>query len=164
VNQEDLLENLQQQIRHFEPAEQDKVFRRLASYMLNLSPIGHAQALKHAQDEASNLLAKHPVGDGLTRLLRSVARLLAERPEELAEVSRAVRGLVQVVERAIAGRKVRSKGLGEAVAALAYLRNPYDHIFDLHVEGGFADDTAVIRDAWASLQESDESMEDPTPE
>jgi hypothetical protein len=32
------------------------------------------------------------------------------------------------------------------MAALCYLRNPYDRVFDLHVEGGFVDDI-VIRDA-----------------
>jgi len=43
--------------------------------------------------------------------------------------------------------RIHSRGLTSSVrrtvAALAYLRNPYDRIFDLHVEGGFADDITV---------------------
>ena len=34
------------------------------------------------------------------------------------------------------------------MAALAYLRNPYDHVFDLQIEGGFDDDIAELRKAY----------------
>ena len=34
------------------------------------------------------------------------------------------------------------------MAALAYLRNPYDHVFDLQTEGGFDDDIAELRKAY----------------
>ncbi len=60
-------------------------------------------------------------------------------------------GLLRIVRQGVA-IKLRPSTLYSAVAALAYLRNPYDHIFDLHVEGGFADDMAVIRGAWATVR------------
>jgi len=64
-----------------------------------------------------------------------------------------INGLVQIVERALASGDLRSAKIRTAVTALAYLRNPYDHIFDLHVEAGFIDDKEVIREAWMSIGE-----------
>lgn len=151
VNQEDLLENLQHQIQDRPQGEQDKVLKRLASYMLNLSPIGHEQALKHAAEEAADLLARYPAGGGIGKLLAAVARMRAERPEELGSVGDELDGLNQFVLDSLAKGEVQSEWLGSAVAALAYLRNPYDRIFDLHVEGGFTDDVAIIQKAWASI-------------
>ena len=42
-----------------------------------------------------------------------------------------------MVQRGMVSWNLRSAKVHKAVAALAYLRNPYDHIFDLHVESGF---------------------------
>jgi hypothetical protein len=148
TNQEDLLQHLQQQIEHFEPDEREKVFRRLASYMLNLSPIGHAHALQYARAEADQLLAADRTSSGgLKKLVDSALRMLEDRSLELAEVRDEIRGLTAFVERSIGNSGLPSRVLLKAVAALAYLRNPYDRIFDLHVEGGFADDVEVIREA-----------------
>ena len=33
--------------------------------------------------------------------------------------------------------------------------DPDDHIFDLHVEGGFVDDMEIIRETWASIRASE---------
>lgn len=49
--------------------------------------------------------------------------------------------------------EIRSAKVRTAVAALAYLRNPYDHIFDFQVEAGFIDDRGVIAEAWKSIGE-----------
>jgi Type III restriction enzyme, res subunit len=151
MNQEDLLGNLQQQLQTLSAVEQDRAFRRLTSYMLNLSPIGHQHALEHAQEEADRLLAEHPKSNGLRKLLQDVVRLQVERPDELAEVERELTSLVAFAEQALAKGGVESRTLRKIVTALAYLRNPYDRIFDLHVEGGFADDIAEIRKAFAAL-------------
>lgn len=35
----------------------------------------------------------------------------------------------------------------KAVAALTYLKNPYDEKFDFHVDVGFDDDIEVVREA-----------------
>ena len=152
TNQEDLLQHLQQQIEHFEPDERQKVFRRLASYMLNLSPIGYAQALQHARAEAEQLLAGDRISSGgLKKLVASVLKMLEDRSSELSEVRHGISDLARFVEASIGSSGLASKTLAKAVAALAYLRNPYDRIFDLHVEGGFADDVEIIREAWGSL-------------
>jgi uncharacterized membrane protein YkvA (DUF1232 family) len=66
-------------------------------------------------------------------------------------------GLICMVERAMESGNTRSSSVRKAVAALAYLRNPYDHIFDLHSEGGFVDDIDVIRKAWAAVSSRGDS-------
>lgn len=156
VNQEDLLESLQQQTEGFDPEVRDAKLKRLASYMLNLSPIGHDVAMGYARDEADELLIAGPDFAGLRELLRFDTELLVTMKNALADVTAYVDDLVRFVERAMDARDLRSSKIRKAVAALAYLRNPYDHIFDLHVEGGFADDIEVLRDAWTSIQERDD--------
>lgn len=153
ANQEDLLDNLQQQLERRDPTAQDRALRRLSSYMLNLSPIGHRQALLHADGEAKTILAGLPDDRELEKLLAAVDRILVDSAEALRDVRVEVEGLLQVARRN-AGISAPPRALHAAVAALAYLRNPYDHIFDQHVEGGFADDMTVIRDAWATVNKS----------
>lgn len=152
VNQEDLLEDLHGQMKDFEHSERETAIRRLAGYMLNLSPINHAQAMRHADEEADTLLSKHPSGDPVGKLLQTVKRMLAERPDELAAVRQELGDLVRFVESSVAGGDLRSSGLRKAVATLAYLRNPYDRVFDFHVEGGFVDDIDVIKETWVMLR------------
>ena len=151
VNQEDLLESLQQQTEGLDPEVKNAKLRRLSSYMLNLSPIGHEAAWRHALDEANDLLRAGSDYAGLRELLRAARELQATRANDLAEAKDEVDGLVRMVERAMVSGDIRSAKIRKATAALAYLRNPYDHIFDLHVEGGFIDDIAVIREAWLSI-------------
>jgi hypothetical protein len=151
ANQEDLLQDLHTQIELLSSAEQDQVLKRLASYMLNLSPIGHAQALQHAQIEADELLSDRTAG-GLERLLADVERMRDERRADLASVDVELGHLLECVRGTgdVSGAGKKS-AVRSAVAALAYLRNPYDRVFDLHVEGGFVDDVAIIKEAWAAL-------------
>jgi uncharacterized membrane protein YkvA (DUF1232 family) len=152
VNQEDLLESLQQQTEDLPPEMRDAKLKRLASYMLNLSPIGRTAAKCQAMNEAGDLLRDGSDYTGLRQLLRAVRELQATWDNSLGEISGEIDELVRMVERAMASGKLRSSKIRKAVAALAYLRNPYDHIFDLHVEGGFADDIEVIREACVSME------------
>ncbi len=151
VDQEDLLDILQQQTEGLDPEVKNVKLKRLSSYMLNLSPIGREAAKRHALDEADDLLGADSNHAGLHELLRAVKELQGTRENDLAEVRPEVDGLVHLVERAVISGNLRSAKTRKATAALAYLRNPYDHIFDLHVEGGFIDDIAVIREAWTSI-------------
>ena len=107
--------------------------------------------MRHAQDEADSLLAGHPQSGGIERLLTAVARMRTDRPDDLAVVSCDLDAVVGFVRHALTEGATRSQHLRTAVTALAYLRNPYDHVFDLQVEGGFEDDIAVLREASAAL-------------
>ena len=120
--------------------------------MLNLSPIRQEQAIRFAKEEADGLLAAYPASGGIDRLLQGVARIRTERAVELSVVNEELDDLVRIVCHALAAGDTCSGGLRTAVATLAYLRNPYDKIFDLQVEGGLDDDIAVIRNAWATLK------------
>jgi uncharacterized membrane protein YkvA (DUF1232 family) len=153
VNQEDLLESLQQQAESLEPEAKDVKLKRLASYMLNLSPIGPEAAKRYARAEANDLLREEPEHVGLRALLLAVRGLQAAWPNRLDDIVDEINGLVRMVERAMASGTLRSAKIRTAVAALAYLRNPYDQIFDFQVEAGFIDDKAIIREAWMSIGE-----------
>lgn len=148
VNQEDLLETLQRQIEARPREEQDHAFRRLATYMLNLSPIGHDEALALATEEADGLLSDP---EGTARLLEAVDRLRVERAEDLSVVTMELDGLLAFVRDIVSSRSKPTESVCSALTALAYLRNPYDRIFDLHVEGGFSDDIEIIRATWTAL-------------
>src|SRR5262249_19109646 len=87
VNQDDVLESLRRQVGARPSEERDKLFRRPASYMLNLSRIGHEQALARAAQEADELLSTHRTSDGIDRLLRAVYHLRIDLSEELSVVS-----------------------------------------------------------------------------
>jgi hypothetical protein len=151
VNQEDLLEHLQQQTEGLDLAAKDAKLKRLASYMLNLSPIGHDAALRHALAESDNLRVAGSDYADLRQLLTMSKQLLVERAAQLSVVKAEVEGLICMVERAVESGNTRSSLIRKAVAALAYLRNPYDHIFDLYSEGGFVDDIDVIQKAWSAV-------------
>jgi hypothetical protein len=75
----------------------------------------------------------------------------AERATELSVVADELDGLVAVVREFLAASDEPPPAVRPALTALAYLRNPYDRIFDLHVEGGLSDDIEVIRNAWADI-------------
>jgi hypothetical protein len=150
VNQEDLLESLQQHTEGLGSEARDLKLRRLASYMLNLSPIGHEEAKQYALDEAKSLIDADSDYVGLRELLQAVRELHTACETALGEITDEIHGLVRIVEQAMASGHLRSAKIQKAVAALAYLRNPYDHIFDLHSEAGFIDDKEVIHEAWAS--------------
>lgn len=148
VNQEDLLEQLQERLDLLPSLERDRILRRLAGYMLNLSPIGHEQALKHASLEANDLLCADNASALLAKLLRDVSQLREEHSAELNDASEELDHLTESVRRGLRAGDTTSDKVKWAVGALAYVRNPYDHIFDLHVEGGFSDDVEVVHQAW----------------
>src|SRR5690606_35551408 len=75
VNQQDLLEDLHAQIEALPQDEKERAFRRLASYMLNLSPVSHEEAIAHAAEEAADILSGKAGVDGVQRLLASVDEL-----------------------------------------------------------------------------------------
>jgi hypothetical protein len=158
VNQQDLLEDLHAQIEALPQDEQERAFRRLASYMLNLSPVSHEEAIAHAAEEAADILSGKAGIDGVERLLASVDRLRADRVSELSTVATELNGLTAIVRRFLRDGGVASSNVRSAVIALAYLRNPYDRIFDLHVEGGLSDDIDIIRQTWATLNDQSESL------
>ena len=150
VNQEDLLDDLQEQLGELDEDGRRRILRRLSSYMLNLSPVRHTEAVKGSQEEADDLLAGQP-RDGIEKLLEAIDRLRRDRPDDLEPVSKELDFLLAYVRSCLAAGDTQSGDVRTAVAALAYLRNPYDHVFDLHVEGGFDDDIAELRKAYALL-------------
>jgi hypothetical protein len=155
VNQGDLLERLREQADALGPEAKDARLRRLASYMLNLSPIGRDAAMELARSEALTLAKQGPQSSGTCDLIAAVRRLVAGSPNVLSVVAAEVECLINVVKSATEPGKLKSAHALKVLAALAYLRNPYDQIFDLQVEGGYIDDIEVIREAWQAVASLD---------
>src|SRR5262245_35641044 len=109
--------------------------------MLNLSPIGHEEAKRQAVDDANELINPDAGDAGLLKLLGAIIKLQSDWKSALGQIADEINGLVAIVEEALESRDLRSAKVRTAVAALAYLRNPYDRIFDSHVEAGFIDDS-----------------------
>src|SRR5262249_7072870 len=122
VNQQDLLEDIDAQIEALPPVERERAFKRLASYMLNLSPFSHEQALEYAAEEAARLLAAHPSGDGVARLLISINQMRVERAADLSSVSTELDGLVNLIQQFVSTGSGRSEAVRCALTALTYLR------------------------------------------
>jgi hypothetical protein len=146
ANQGDLLGDLEDRLQSLSPGQRTTAKRRLAGYMLSLSPIGSAEAMKFANIEARQLLDTGETAS-LLRLVAEVRRIVANHPTELAPAMQLIGALTSRIEEALATGDRKSHKLRKAVTALAYLRNPYDQFFDGQSVGGFDDDIKVLRKA-----------------
>jgi hypothetical protein len=116
----------------------------LTRYMINLSPLEGRHAAERAKLEAERLVTEP---SRLKRLLRDVAGIQRSRASELSEVSTDLALLVALVQGHIDGSGVPIRKLKTAVAALAYLRDPFDALYDQHRHFGLEDDARRIRHA-----------------
>lgn len=147
--QEDLLEDLERRIRDagIDVAAAD-VRRRLPGYMINLSPFDRGYAWERAEMEAEEI---NDDGDAVRGLVADVERTLAIRGDDLRAVEGELRELIGVALMDGPPAAVARRGRRYALAALAYLRNPYDTEFDSHLEVGLEDDAAVVRSAFKAV-------------
>ena len=144
ANQEHLLEDLTDRLSQLNEQDRGRAQRRLRGYMLNLSPIGRAEAMRYAHAEAVGLLSS-PSSAGLLRLMADVEGIVTKHREELSPVLTLIDMLLGQIRTATDPGERRLHRVRKAVTALAYLRNPYDHFFDDHSVGGFDDDIAVLQ-------------------
>lgn len=147
VNQEHLLGDIERRLEGLDETQRERAQRRLASYMLNLSPVGAAEAMKLAVSEAELILSRPAE---LAQLLRDVEAIALAHGHELSEAQPALERLLAVVQHAVPGG-ARSRAVRQAVTALCYLRNPYDQFFDAAAVGGFDDDIRVLARAASNL-------------
>lgn len=146
VNQEHLLDDLEDRLEKLPEHERVRAQRRLSGYMLNLSPIGSAEALKFANSEALRLLESDNPAD-LTQLVDDVIRIVSNHQLELGASIDLIDTLITRVQGAVQSGNRKSHVLRKAVTALCYLRNPYDQFFDGQSVGGFDDDIRVLQEA-----------------
>jgi hypothetical protein len=140
--QQDLLDRIQRSLttEHDLPGQHAALTR----YMINLSPLEGRHAAERARLEAEHLVSEP---NRLKRLLRDVAGIQRSRASELSEVSTDLALLVALVQGHIDGNRVALRSLKTAVAALAYLRDPFDAHYDQHRHFGLQDDARRIRGA-----------------
>lgn len=135
ANQEDLLARLRNK-----RASADS--KRLEPYMLNLAPFKPGFAWKAAKGEASAHLADHS-WKWLRQLLLDADKLLKKFGPVMGQDGlTAGQCLTAFVREFVTsqGAIPQAQVLRAAVAALVYLRNPYDDRFDIHRTVGFRDD------------------------
>lgn len=144
--QEDLLEDLERRMRDagIDIVATD-VRRRLPGYMINLSPFDRGYAWERAEMEAEEIADDHVA---VRRLLEDIERIRVARGDELRVVERELQELIHVALMGEASGTPARRRRHHALAALAYLRNPYDTEFDSHIEAGLEDDAAVVRSAF----------------
>jgi uncharacterized membrane protein YkvA (DUF1232 family) len=145
--QQDLLEHLQLRLQDGDGEAATEMRRGTAAYMINLSPFPESYARELAGREAASILRAGDASDRLACLLAEVADARRRFAASLDCVSTELDDLVAVVKTHLDGGKIGRRGLRRAVAALAYLVNPFDDEFDIHGAEGLADDIEVIRSA-----------------
>jgi hypothetical protein len=146
VNQEHLLNDLEKRLEALPAHDRDAARRRLSGYMLNLSPIDSRVALRYSEEEAERMLAG---GDSsaLAKLLDEVTRIAERHAQELTPAMSVIEALTIELRTALREGRLKTRRLRKVVAALAYLRNPYDQYFDGQSIGGFDDDIVVLKRA-----------------
>jgi hypothetical protein len=144
--QQDLLDRIQRSLT----TERDLPGQHaaLTRYMINLSPLEGRHAAERARLEAEQLVT---APNRLKLLLREVAEIQRTRGTELSEVATDLTLLVALVQGHINGSPVPLSKLKTAVSALAYLRDPFDALYDQHRHFGLEDDARRIRLAAISV-------------
>lgn len=144
--QQDIIESL---LKMFPEANPSDIGKALVKYTINLSPIPKGHAARMAEQEAREL-----IGDPqrLSQTLEEV-RQLAEREStgQLQPVTKEIRDLVQLASDGDGSPGAAPAKRIQAIAALLYLLNPYDDLYDFHDGIGYQDDIAQLRRAHASL-------------
>lgn len=136
-NQRDLLRKIEGKLAGFSEERQREIKARLPAYMVNLSPFPEGYALQKARNDAKAFATDTKA---LEQLLEDV---MAIHLPELADQAHLTVLTDHLRECMRNGRPPRP----DAIAALEYLRNPYDDLFDAQVPHGLEDDVAEIRRA-----------------
>jgi hypothetical protein len=146
ANQDDLLADLRQRLEALDESSQQAARRKLAGYMLNLSPVGATTARHIAEQEAERVLRCVDRSE-IDRLLHDVDRMCMSREADMEDMLDHIKTLTARVQECLRTGDRVSEKMRLAMAALVYLRNPYDEFFDHTGPGGFDDDRSLIRQA-----------------
>ncbi|MEQ1897459.1 MAG: hypothetical protein ABL971_08755 [Vicinamibacterales bacterium] len=147
--QQDLLDRIQRNLSS--GVDREGQHAALTRYMINLSPMDGRHAVERSNREAERI---HDDPVHLSRLLDETADLRKERSAELAHVSADLDALIALVLRRVNGAAVPAGKLKAAIAALAYLCDPFDALYDQHAHLGLEDDARHIRKAAGVVRRS----------
>lgn len=140
--QQDLLDRIQRNLSS--GTDRAAQHAALTRYMINLSPMDGRHAMERARREAERVFDN---ATQLSRLLDEVDSMRNDRTAELAPVSGDLDELVALVQRRMDGAAVSEGKLKTAIAALAYLCDPFDALYDQHAHLGLEDDVRYVRKA-----------------
>jgi hypothetical protein len=145
-NQEELLLQLRDRLER--DTDRKRALEMLPSYTINLSPIREGAGLARARRAAKKAATDQ---EELTRLVTFARGVLLKNFPAVDELNR----LIGHVEQSIQERLPPSE---EVVAALEYLRDPFDDEYDALQPHGFDDDASVIRAAARTLAGSGKNV------
>lgn len=150
VNQEDFLARLRERV-----GQDDGSRLSLESYMLNLGPFSKGDGWSTARREARQRLKVREgrrewfrtlLADTRQIVDKEVAALKPEAVEAASKLHQWLSGWLRAPSNRAGDRRAEL-----VVAALIYLRNPYDDRFDTHRPVGFEDDASRLIDAAKGL-------------
>jgi uncharacterized membrane protein YkvA (DUF1232 family) len=146
--QQDLVDEIEKELAKTDnPASRAQIERLLPAYMIDLSPFPEGYAKGQAEQEARRIIGD---ADARETLAEEVRALVADKAETLGGIREEVEDLIELVHGPEQSEQAREQLLA-ALAALIYLRNPYDERFDSYGEIGFTDDIEVVRQAHRSI-------------
>ena len=145
--QQDILDQV---LTRYPTKELHNLDRSLAKYMINLSPFDPSHSICRAECEAMRLL-DNP--EELQRVMEELPNYLTHIPTSIwKDIEGDVVDLVSLVKEGnCMGTKADSSRRASALAAILYLMDPYDAVYDLYGAIGFSDDTLLIRKTHAAL-------------
>lgn len=144
--QQDIIESL---LKMFPEANRSDLGKALVKYTINLSPIPEGHAARMAEKEA-RVLAADP--QRLAQTITEVRQLLAgEAAGALQPVIVEIQDLLRFAMDGAAFPAAQPASRIQAIAALLYLLNPFDDLYDFHDGIGYQDDITKIRQAHSSI-------------
>lgn len=137
ARQQDLLDKI------VDRPDEEHLRKDLQACMINLSPFAEAYPWKKAQTEARCLI---DTPEQLQDLIEETRAMFYARREELKEVTTDLDALWKTAERIVAQGGSKTPEDVRSIAALVYLRDPFDEKFDGLVGRGLTDDVKIIRE------------------
>jgi len=145
--QEDVVRRIRENLG--DDIHEETLNRVLPTYMINLSPFA-GESLWQTSIER----AKETVSDNskLTHFVSLVEQFVAQHAARLAPVETEIQELIAVVA-SHCGDNSAVDPVIQSTAALYYLVNPYDEIYDFYMGIGFDDDMKRIRQVHSDVRE-----------
>ncbi|WP_442510549.1 DEAD/DEAH box helicase family protein [Novipirellula sp. SH528] len=137
--QEDIVKRIRENIG--DDIEQDSLEKLLPIYMINLSPFVGDAAWNSALKQAERILGDDRLKSDFISMVR---KFYSKKSAKLLEASDEIQSLLQLCEGSLRTDTETANAI-QAAAALFYLVNPYDEVFDFFPGVGFADDIKRIK-------------------
>lgn len=136
--QQDIVRRIRENLG--EEISEETLNKFLPIYMINLSPFTGETVWKSAIKQSTKIISDNNLR---IRFLKLVDNFVSEHSAELKSAAKRIEDLIEKVSNHHSEQGT-PKPVIESAAALYYLVNPYDDVYDFYSDIGFADDLAII--------------------